>query len=167
MALDRKKLAKICGIMGSGFPHEVSEAANKATAMIKAAGSTWQEVIEGAPAQAAPPPRQPHNHAPNRDKDRGDFKWDKFSSDYPEEASWISDKSATFDFAESVYQGVRRYGSLTERQMAAVRRCMARDAERDEEERMAPADEPPPRTRGAGRGSGRRRTAEEDDDIPF
>lgn len=131
--LDRKKLAKVAGIMTSGFPHEVSEAANKATKMIKDAGSTWEEVILGAPAQQPPPPPRQERPQPQGNSgqgpDRAKAKWDKFSEDYPEEAQWIDSNAATFDFAESLYQGVRRYGKLTERQMAAVRRCMARDEE--------------------------------------
>lgn len=44
---------------------------------------------------------------------------------------WIEAKAATFDFAASMKQALKRYGSLTPNQEAAIERCMARDAARN------------------------------------
>lgn len=41
---------------------------------------------------------------------------------------WIEAKAPTFDFAMSMKNALRRYGTLTVKQAAAVERCMARDA---------------------------------------
>jgi len=52
---------------------------------------------------------------------------------HPEEVSWMIAKWATFDFAARMLEAVNKYGSLTERQLDAVRRCIAKDKTRDEE----------------------------------
>lgn len=49
-----------------------------------------------------------------------------FTAQHPAEAAWL--KAGTSDFARSLLAGVERYGSLTERQFAAVRNNLARDA---------------------------------------
>lgn len=54
-------------------------------------------------------------------------RWEAFKRDYPAEAAWISQKASTFDFADKMGQAVEKYGSLTDGQMEAVRRCMVRD----------------------------------------
>ncbi len=54
-----------------------------------------------------------------------------FATDYPAEAAWL-DQAAEHgsDFAASLRAGVRKYGSLTPRQLAAVQRIVEQDAER-------------------------------------
>lgn len=58
------------------------------------------------------------------------------------EAAWISAASARgFDFATSMAQAVAKYGHLTDNQLAAVRRCMARDIAREEEKAARAAEQ--------------------------
>lgn len=50
------------------------------------------------------------------------------------ETQWIIEAgNRGFGFASQMFEALNTYGSLTERQLAAVRRCMAKDAERAEE----------------------------------
>ena len=50
----------------------------------------------------------------------------------PEIAAWLSAASQRgFNFAISLSQAINKYGSLTENQIAAARRCMMQDAERN------------------------------------
>ena len=63
----------------------------------------------------------------------------RFYAAHPAEFRWLFDNAAGNEFAASVLQGMRRYGGLTPRQMAAVQRNVARDAER-----AAPLPVPPP-----------------------
>lgn len=46
---------------------------------------------------------------------------------------WMIAKSATFGFAGEMVQAVVQWGALTDKQLAAVRRCMVKDADRDAE----------------------------------
>jgi len=66
-----------------------------------------------------------------------------FQRDYPAEYNWIMDAKATFDFANSMYESVKKYGSLTEKQLAAVQKCVAKKAaavaEREAREQSAQA----------------------------
>lgn len=50
------------------------------------------------------------------------------------ETKWIVTAGARgFAFAQEMFEAVMKWGALTERQLAAVHRCMAKDAEREEE----------------------------------
>lgn len=46
------------------------------------------------------------------------------------EARWINDTAERFDFARSMHDALVKYGHLTDGQLFAVRRCIARDDER-------------------------------------
>lgn len=59
----------------------------------------------------------------------------------PAEAAWIYNKSPTFAFAASMAEALTKYGSLTENQVAAVRRCIARDIAREEEKAAKAAEQ--------------------------
>ncbi len=48
-----------------------------------------------------------------------------------EEVAWMTSRAERFAFASGMLEAVAKYGSLTDGQLAAVRRCMARDSERD------------------------------------
>lgn len=49
--------------------------------------------------------------------------WETFAGAFPAEALWlVNNASAGVDFARSLMQGCKRYGGLTPRQLAAVRR---------------------------------------------
>lgn len=57
--------------------------------------------------------------------------------EHPEVRDWIPQAIArNFEFALSMRQAVQKYGSLTERQLAAVRKCIAADADRAERYRQ-------------------------------
>jgi hypothetical protein len=58
-------------------------------------------------------------------------RWEAFIAAQPAAAGWMMDKADRFEFARSMREAVEKYGDLTERQMQAVERCMARDVERD------------------------------------
>jgi hypothetical protein len=57
--------------------------------------------------------------------------------DHTPETQWMVEATKRgFGFAFEMTQTVLKYGFLTERQLAAVRRCMAQDASREEERRQ-------------------------------
>ena len=51
--------------------------------------------------------------------------------DNPAEAAWLDANNGKFDFATSMVDSLNRYSSLTDNQLAAVRRCLLRDEERE------------------------------------
>lgn len=63
----------------------------------------------------------------------------RFRRDYPAEAAWIEANKAGFDFARAMADAVAKYEELTENQMAAVRRCMAKEAARKEAQQQSAA----------------------------
>ena len=71
---------------------------------------------------------------------KADADWASFAEAYPTEAAWIEARRVGFDFAGSMYEAVRKYGDLTERQLAAVQRMVIKDADR-EAQRVAKAAE--------------------------
>lgn len=56
-------------------------------------------------------------------------KLEQFTADNPEVVKWVMG-SITFEFAVSLAQSLAKFGSLTENQMGAVHKCMARDVDR-------------------------------------
>jgi hypothetical protein len=60
VALDRTRLGKLLGLLGSDHPGEIAAAGRAADALIRKAGLTWPDVI--APPSALPLP------VPNRDE---------------------------------------------------------------------------------------------------
>lgn len=52
---------------------------------------------------------------------------------HKQEWNWIVRRADSFDFARSMMDAVAKYRSLTENQLAAVRRCAARDEQRAEQ----------------------------------
>ena len=60
-------------------------------------------------------------------QDRAEGNYSRFAAQEPEVCEWLRAKSFSFGFAASLLEGVFRHGSLTENQLAAARRCMARD----------------------------------------
>lgn len=49
---------------------------------------------------------------------------------HPTEVAWINAKADSFDFARAMQDAIKKYGALTENQLATVQRLAARDAER-------------------------------------
>lgn len=53
--------------------------------------------------------------------------------DNPIETQWIRENAGQFEFATAMRDAVIKYGALTEGQLAAVRRCVARNVARNEQ----------------------------------
>jgi len=63
--------------------------------------------------------------------------------DHKPETKWMTEATKRgFNFAFEMVQTILKYGFLTERQLAAVRRCMAKDIEREEERERIKARAP-------------------------
>lgn len=56
-----------------------------------------------------------------------------FHAAHPEVAAWLNAKKDSFSFAASLFEALGKWGSLTDGQLAAAQRCIARDAERTAE----------------------------------
>lgn len=67
-------------------------------------------------------------------------RWEEFAAAHPAEAAWMIANTA-FEFAVSMRSAIEKYGHLTENQLAAVQRCIARAEVRkiDREERASNA----------------------------
>jgi hypothetical protein len=50
--------------------------------------------------------------------------YQQFQSAHPVEFQWINENALAFDFARSLNNSLVRYGSLTEKQIQAVRKCI-------------------------------------------
>ena len=53
-----------------------------------------------------------------------------FARTYPQAWEWITRKADTFEFASSMRLALRKHGTLTQAQHAAIDRCIAKDAAR-------------------------------------
>jgi DNA-binding CsgD family transcriptional regulator len=161
MSLDRAKLAKIMEMTKSPEDNERLTAIAKANAMLMKERQTWTSLLASAGEGPSPAPDKPtynETMAPNVPGRAGDGKWDKFAKNERDIAVWILRKRSSFDFAESLYHNIRKYGALTSRQREAAERCMARDNE-----------ELPPGRQTPGRGKVRDPYPDnnDDDDVPF
>lgn len=58
---------------------------------------------------------------------------DAFGAAHAEEIVWLGLNSPKFEFAQSLVQALGKFGSLTENQLAAIRRCIERDTIRTAE----------------------------------
>lgn len=58
---------------------------------------------------------------------------DAFAAQNPAEHAWMVKTAPRFEFAQSMLDAVVKFGSLTEKQLAAVQKCVAKDAERNVE----------------------------------
>lgn len=58
---------------------------------------------------------------------------DLFRQSHEAEAAWIDANAVRFEFAKSMREAIERFGSLTERQLDAVRRCVERDTQRTQQ----------------------------------
>ena len=72
-------------------------------------------------------------------QDRAEANYSRFEAAEPAICEWLRAKSFTFGFAASLLEGVFRHGSLTENQLAAARRCIARERPATPEEGPAPS----------------------------
>jgi hypothetical protein len=53
-----------------------------------------------------------------------------FAANYPAEHAWMVAQAPTFGFAAAMVEAVKKYGELTEGQLAAVRKCAAARSQR-------------------------------------
>ena len=65
-----------------------------------------------------------------------------FAAEFPAEHEWMVASAPRFEFAQSMLDAVRKYGSLTERQLAAVQNCVAKAAQRTAERQQRTATAP-------------------------
>lgn len=65
-----------------------------------------------------------------------------FQAAHPEVLKWLALASDRFDFAGKMIEAIRKFGSLTEGQMAAVMRCIERDVTRGQERETREATAP-------------------------
>jgi hypothetical protein len=56
-----------------------------------------------------------------------------FAAEYAAEHAWMVKTAPRFEFAQSMLDAVVKFGSLTEKQLAAVQKCVAKDVERNTE----------------------------------
>lgn len=56
-----------------------------------------------------------------------------FKAEHGPEAAWMIERATRFDFARAMVEAIEKFGSLTVNQMAAVHRCMEKDAARSAE----------------------------------
>lgn len=68
---------------------------------------------------------------------KADSNWEAFAEQEPAAAEWLASRADRSDFARSLSEGVRKWGSLTEKQLAAVHNCIAKDQERAAERNAA------------------------------
>lgn len=54
---------------------------------------------------------------------------DAFKAQYEAEYNWMVESAPTFAFAQNLLDAVKKYGSLTEKQLASVHKCMASNAD--------------------------------------
>jgi hypothetical protein len=85
--------------------------------------------------------RRAYRPAPvDHGQDRAEANYARFEAAEPVVCEWLRAKSFSFGFAASLLESVFRYGTLTENQLAAARRCLAR--ERPEAPEVLPAPSP-------------------------
>ena len=65
---------------------------------------------------------------------------DAWVCDNADAFAWMRAKAESFEFAQSMLDAFNCYGSLTEKQLAAVLRCVARDIERAEARKVEAAE---------------------------
>jgi hypothetical protein len=75
----------------------------------------------------------------NHGQDRAEANYARFEAAEPAICEWLRAKSFTFGFAASLLEGVFKFGSLTENQLAAARRCIARERPATPEALPAPS----------------------------
>lgn len=142
---NREKLAKVLAMAGSQHDGERANAAALADRMVKAAGLTWDRVLAVGGGASRQTFNTGHHSAYQAGFDAGvkaaargaaaeqrsgEQRWDEFAEANPELAAWITKGAKRgLEFAKSLRAGVCKFGSLTERQEAAVRRNIAREKE--------------------------------------
>lgn len=140
--LNRIKLAKILAMAGSQHDGERAAAAALADRMVRDAGLTWERVLAGG--ATAQPASSGYAHsaawaagyqagqaaaaeAKKTEQAVGDQHWAEFKEENPDLAAWIAGEAKRgSEFGKSLMAGVRKFGSLTPKQEAAVRRNIAR-----------------------------------------
>jgi hypothetical protein len=73
---------------------------------------------------------QNREHASERRTEQQVAAFDAFERDFPAEAKWLVATAPRWEVAAQWLRDLIRFGDLTEGKLAAIRKCMARDAER-------------------------------------
>lgn len=83
---------------------------------------------KGKGEKAFATPRAEREHARDARADRkvrdANEAWEAFKADHAEISAWIVSSMDSFPFAKSMFEAVKKYGSLTEKQLAACQRCV-------------------------------------------
>ena len=104
--------------------------------------STGKVTFKTSPEDRAKAAEQRASAAERKAKDTAE-KAAMWFNDHAPETLWMAEAAQRgFNFAFEMNQTVLKYGFLTERQLAAVRRCMAKDIERQEERERIEARAP-------------------------
>lgn len=103
-----------------------------------------------AAERAVPPPEpyRPHNNNARSGGRRSGrvlgVMIEEWVHEHRAESEWLTEKArvneerrGTFTFPQSLLDALAKYGSLTDKQLEAVRKCMARDAQREEARALA------------------------------
>jgi hypothetical protein len=94
---------------------------------------TFKTSPEQRAARTKPTPESRAKYQDKKERD-GERRLQQFEAVHPDEAAWMKSRADRgFNFAQDLLRGVKQYGHLTERQMAAVQRCIVQDRERDEQ----------------------------------
>jgi hypothetical protein len=144
--LDKEKLAKILGMLASDKDGERAAAGLLASRMLKASGLTWDALLSGGArmrdgvigrAEVERAYKQGFaagaaKAAEEKAAAKADRRWESFKTEYPDEAEWLEENEGISEFADSLMAGFRKFGSLTERQLAAIRRNINRERENED-----------------------------------
>lgn len=85
---------------------------------------------------------QAREKAQERRERASDANWDGFAAEHPALAAWMLASRERFPFAASLEEAVRKYGDLTERQLAAAQKCVDASRARQEAREAAIAQAP-------------------------
>lgn len=77
------------------------------------------------------------HQAKERKQRKAAGRWELFAEQNPVAAEWLQARQERSNFARSLKGAIEKYGRLTERQMAAVMKCVADDADRAQKREQA------------------------------
>jgi hypothetical protein len=121
MTLDVKKLSKLCGMLSSDYDAERAIAAQRATALLRDAGMTWEELVTMA-FEAKEPQRQSYNPGPQKTR-RSEWSGLNVRSVCAQLHN-ISQKLTNWEknFLVSIDDQIAKYGGCTEKQWNVLRK---------------------------------------------
>jgi hypothetical protein len=122
----RKRLALLCGMLGSDHHGERANAAALATKLIREQGLTWEQVIAGSPTTAD---RSTNHSNPFTDRDDGPDALDKVRTAlaYPGRLT-----ERELEFCQSIQLQLRRHRRLSDKQEQVLNRVYGKVRNYDE-----------------------------------